>query len=165
MKFVKFVPALVASVVLTACSTASDVVSSTADAVTKTTETVVDNVSKTAKKVSDKLNMSTKSVVYQCQNKTVVSAAYVFEGKSATSVTLMVGKQPIGNLALDENAPNPMTFASKDYRWHTDESFSLENFDKSSSVMLFKIGKDSDEILAKNCKINVSETKILNKTN
>ncbi|OOF64926.1 hypothetical protein [Rodentibacter sp. Ppn85] len=174
MKLMKFAPALAAALVLSACSTASDVVSSTTNAVSKTTDAVVDGVSQAAttvkdgvsgavKTVTDKFDTTTKSVVYLCQNNTLVTATYGFEGEKAKSVNLTVGKKIIKGLAVNEKAPNPVTFESKTHRWNADEAFSLKTFDKSESVMLTQLGKKTDTILAKNCRIDEAATAKLNK--
>ncbi|KMK51976.1 hypothetical protein RO21_03300 [[Actinobacillus] muris] len=174
MKLMKFAPALAAALVLSACSTASDVVSSTTNAVSKTADavssgvsqaatTVKDGVSDAVKTVTDKFDTTTKSVVYHCQNNTLVTATYGFEGEKAKSVNLTLGKKVIKGLMVDDKAPNPVTFESKTHRWNTDETFSLATFDKSSSVMLTKLGKQTDQILAKNCRIDEAETAKLNK--
>ncbi|OOF79458.1 hypothetical protein BKG96_01920 [Rodentibacter caecimuris] len=170
MKLIKFTPAFLAALVVSACSTASDV----ANAANKTTDAVVDGVSQAAttvkdgvsgamKTVTDKFDTTTKSVVYLCQNNTLVTATYGFEGEKAKSVNLTVGKKIIKGLTVNEKAPNPVTFESKAYRWNADEAFSLKTFDKSASVMLTQLGKQTDTILAKNCRIDEAATAKLNK--
>ncbi|AOF52519.1 hypothetical protein BKG91_08575 [Rodentibacter caecimuris] len=173
MKLMKFAPALAAALVLSACSTASDVVSNTTDAISKTTNAVVggasqavtsvkDGVSSTVKTVTDKLDTATKSAVYLCKDNTLVIATYGFEAGKAKNVNIAFGKKAIKDLKVNEKAPNPVTFESKSYRWNADVDFSLETFDKSSSVMLTKLGKQTDQILVKNCKIDELATAKMN---
>lgn len=167
MKLVKFAPALAAALVLSACSTASDVVSNTTDAVvggvSQAATSVKDGVSGAVKTVTDKFDTTTKSVVYLCGDNKLVTASYLFEGGKAKNVNITFGKEVIKNLKVNEKAPNPVTFESKSYRWNADADFSLETFDKSSSVMLTKLGKKSDQILAKYCKIDEAATAQINK--
>ncbi|TDQ59814.1 hypothetical protein EDC45_0476 [Mesocricetibacter intestinalis] len=147
-KTMGFIPLLAGALILSACS-----VRQPAPTQTKVTEAH----SLQAKSVK-------KSVLYRCQNKQRVTATYHFEGEQVKSVDILLGNnRQIKGLPLDNKAPNPVTFASKQYRWHADSTFSLATFAQSSSVMLFELGEERDLILAKNCRIDSAATVKLNK--
>ncbi|WGE90396.1 hypothetical protein [Actinobacillus genomosp. 1] len=170
MKGIKFISALSFAALLAACSTANDVASNVSNAASATTNavkegaTAVSNgVSNTVNTVKNKLTASSKTVVYQCQNNKTVVATYDFEGEKATGLTLTVNDVAVKELMRDEKNKDFASFASKTHVWNLDETFSLSTFNKTEAGMLFKKGKNADEILAKNCEVNQTATAKLNK--
>lgn len=169
MKLVKFIPALAATMVLAACSTASDAVSSVGSAVSNTVDATTTAVKDGATAVKDGvesaknavMGKSTKAVAYTCQNNTVVVANYSFDGEKATGVSLIVNKKAVKGLARDDKNTDFTSFASASHVWNVDAGLTAATFDKSTDGMLFKKGKDSDQILAKSCQVNVEATKKL----
>lgn len=182
MKLVKFIPAIGASLVLAACSTVGDVASGAANAVGNVASAAGNAVSSTASAVGNTVTSgasavgnavtgaastttvptTSKAIVYSCSNRKTVTATYAFEGEKAKAVNLIIGKTKINALLRDDNAKDAATFASDAFSWSVDENFSLTNFDKTDSGILFKKGANSDEILAKLCKVNKSATKKAN---
>ncbi|UKH14676.1 hypothetical protein [Actinobacillus pleuropneumoniae] len=69
----------------------------------------------------------------------------------------------VKELMRDEKNKDFASFASKTHVWNLDETFSLSTFNKTEAGMLFKKGKNADEILAKNCEVNQTATAKLNK--
>ncbi|OOR99596.1 hypothetical protein B0187_04600 [Haemophilus paracuniculus] len=185
MKLVKLLSAIAVATALSACSTASDVASSATNAVSNAASSVAngvsnvatgvaDGVSNTVTKVKDtaagkvettttKLDTTSKTVVYSCQQKKSVTATYAFENGQVKAVNLKLGKQAINGLMLDANSSDVVSFASKGYRWNVDTDFSLENAEKTTAIHLAKIGKQSDQLLAKLCEVNKSATARYNK--
>ncbi|SUT87121.1 Uncharacterised protein [Actinobacillus ureae] len=174
MKSIKFISALSLATLLAACSTASDVASTvsegvsnaasaTTNAVKEGATAVSNGVSNTVNTVKNKLTASSKTVVYQCQNSKTVVATYDFEGEKATGLTLTVNDVAVKELMRDEKNKDFASFASKTHVWNLDETFSLSTFNKTEAGMLFKKGKNADEILAKNCEVNQTATAKLNK--
>lgn len=177
MKLVKFVPAIAATLVLAACSTANDVASSSVSAVSNTagavTESasnvgvaVVNSVSGTAevtqasvKTSVGKINTTSKSVAYKCLNKVKVSATYAFEGDKPKAVNLQLGKKVITGLLYDASNQDQPTFKSDKYVWNLDNDFYQDIY--KSGAMLTEDGKDSDMILAKLCEVDKATTKRL----
>ncbi|WGE32865.1 hypothetical protein NYR60_04480 [Actinobacillus genomosp. 2] len=174
MKAIKLVSALSLATILAACSTASDVASNvtegvsnvasaTTNAVKEGATAVSNGVSNTVTTVKNKLTASSKTVVYQCQNNKAVVATYNFEGEKATGLTLTVNDVAVKDLMRDDNNKDFTSFASKTHVWNVDNNFALKTFNKTEAGMLFKKGKNSDEILAKNCEVNQTATAKLNK--
>lgn len=177
MKLVKFVPAIAATLVLAACSTASDVASSTAGAVSNAagavTETVsnagaavvntvsgaADSTQAAVKTQVEKISTTSKSVAYKCLNKVKVSATYAFEGDKPKAVNLQLGKKVITGLLYDASNQDQPTFKSDKYVWNLDNDFYQDIY--KSGAMLTEDGKDSDMILAKLCEVDKAATKRL----
>lgn len=174
MKLVKLLSAIAVATALSACSTASDVASSATNAVSNAAGAVTEGVSNTVTNVKEtvagkvettttKLDTTSKTVVYSCQQKKSVTATYAFENGQVKAVNLKLGKKAINGLMLDANSSDVVSFASKGYRWNVDTDFSLENAEKTTAIHLAKIGKQSDQLLAKLCEVNKSATARYNK--
>lgn len=174
MKLVKLLSAIAVATALSACSTASDVASSATNAVSNAASAVTEGVSNTVTNVKEtvagkvettttKLDTTSKTVVYSCQQKKSVTATYAFKNGKVKAVNLKLGKKAINGLMLDPNSSDVVSFASKGYRWNVDTDFSLENAEKTTAIHLAKIGKQSDQLLAKLCEVNKSATARYNK--
>ncbi|WP_150539374.1 hypothetical protein [Actinobacillus vicugnae] len=174
MKLTKFASALSLATLLAACATASDVASTvtegasnaasaTTNAVKEGANAVSTSVSNTVNTVKNKLTTSSKTVVYQCQSNKTVVASYEFEGEKAISSTLSVNDVAVKGLMRNEKNKDFASFESKTHVWNLDDTFTLSTFNKTEAGMLFKKGKNADEILAKNCEINQTATAKLNK--
>lgn len=148
MKLIKFIPAVMATVVLAACSTATK---------------VENTMEKAGEEMKAAMTETSRTVVYTCQRNKQVVASYAFTGEKATGVTLTVNNVAVKGLMRDDNNKDLASFTSKSHIWNVENSFNLANFDKTSGVMLFQKGKKSDKILAKDCAVNVAETAKLNK--
>ena len=144
MKLVKFVSVFTVASALAACATSEQ---------------------PAEKAVKAEPVKSERVVVYNCQNKTKVVAAYDFTDNQATGLTLTVNNKVIKDLERDAEAKDFVTFKSQTHVWNLDEGFDLANYDKKTAVTLYKKGKKADKILAKNCEINQKETAKLNVNN
>lgn len=144
MKFIKFLPAVAATVVLAACS-------STTEPVEQKVEPVVE------------LPTTTKAVAYRCQGKKTLTATYTFSGEEVKSAVLKLGKKELGEFTRDTTASADFTtFVAGDYLWNADAGLTLSTFDKTEGSNLFKKGKNSDAIIAKDCRLNAKATAKLN---
>lgn len=181
MKLVKFIPAIAATLVLSACSSAEKVADtaavvnetavSTVETVTSSAEKAVETVNAVAnpgavkntsvKTSSQKLNTEAKSVAYQCLNKVKVSATYAFDGETPKAVNLLVGKKAINGLVFDIADKDSVTFKNAKYEWSLDNSFYTDMH--KAGAMLTQKGKTTDQILAKLCDVNLKATEKLNK--
>lgn len=177
MTLVKFAPAVLATLVLAACSTAekaspnvqptpntSTVVTDTVSKVENAVSTVAgsDSVRNTQATVqSHTLATHSKSVVYRCLNKKTVTATYAFDGETPKAVNLLVGDVAINGLGFDTQAPDGDRFHSDKYSWDLDLGFSYKTIE-TKGAMLTQYGKGSDEILAKLCKVDKRATKRIN---
>lgn len=170
-------------------SGATEAVSNTAGAVTETVSTVGTAVSNTVTgsnvatntvnsvataggdavkntKVlteTQKIATTSKTVVYRCLNKTTITANYAFDGETPKAVNLRVGKKAINGLVYDGSDKDFAAFKSSRYSWSLDEGFSFANADKTGG-MLTKLGKKTDQIMGKQCKVDSSATKRMNKS-
>lgn len=184
MKLVKFVPAVAATLVLAACSAGSNVVSNTADAVGNAANAVTGAVTATSNAVTGiattvketaageltkteaLLPTQNKSVVYDCQNNTTVTATYAFHNEDVKGANLKVGKTAIKGFVTNAELSQKLdavTFVSGQYSFSVENGLTYSNAEKATAIMLTKHGKKADQILAKNCKINESATARLNK--
>ncbi|QIM62661.1 hypothetical protein A1D29_04790 [Pasteurellaceae bacterium Orientalotternb1] len=159
MKLVKFVPAIAATFVLAACSTTNDMPQPAKEMPMATTETVGNGVQVSNQAVMTK----TKSVAYKCNSGQVV-VAYAFQDNDAKSANVRLGKgkpEIHGFLISPEwsqKVDSPV-FTSGDYVLTSDKGLTFDTATKTDLVMVTK----GDQILAKNCKINKTATKLLNK--
>ncbi|AHG77120.1 hypothetical protein [Mannheimia varigena] len=177
MKLVKFVPALAATLVLAACSNANnqpapqptvDPVTKAADQATQQVNEIAGNAARGAAAVKvEKATDGSKSIVYRCQSGKLVTANYVFQGDDARAVNLVLqnGKktQKIPTLARDDANQDFTSFKSDNYIWNVSTGFTLANATGETTGMLTKLGKGSDEILAKLCDVDKQLTSRLNK--
>lgn len=178
MKCVKFVPAVLAALVLSACSmpekVATDSVGTVANAGMGVagTENVahqsVQTVSEAGSAENTQLITQTqpiataaKSVVYHCLNNVKVSATYAFDGEKPKAVNLKVGKKAINGLSYDSQDKDSVTFKSASYEWSLENDFYQDPH--SAGGMLTKKGKSFDQIIAKLCEVNKTTTKRLDK--
>lgn len=155
MKLIKFVPALAAALVLSACSQT-----------TKMAESAANTMSAAANAITEAVVPATKTervVAYTCNKKPVI-VTYSFVGKDAVGATVMLGKKPVQEVLKRDTKNHDFTsFISENYIWNADMGLTLDTADKTEGVMLFKKGQKVDEILAKNCSINTLATTGLNK--
>lgn len=112
--------------------------------------------------VLNQAELSSKAVVYQCQNKVVVSANYDFAGEKAIGLTLTVNDVAVKSLMRDETNKDFASFVSPTHMWNMDETFTLSTFNKTEPGILFRKGANSDEILAKACVVDQVTTAKLN---
>ena len=132
MKFVKFLPAL--ATVMIALPT----------------------YAKAAPTVTD------KTVVYSCNKKTV-TAVYQFENQEPTGAMVSIGNKIIAkNFTRDKSQSDFTSFTSGKYVWNVDSGLTLDTFDSVFPVNLVQKGKNSDQIIIKNCDINAEATKKAN---
>ncbi|HGO5854032.1 TPA: hypothetical protein ACK3JH_000892 [Mannheimia haemolytica] len=175
MKLVKFVPALAATLVLAACSNASnqpapqpaqDAVAKAAEQATQQVNEIAGNAPRATGAVAvEKATDGKKSIVYRCQSGKRVTANYVFQGEEAKAVNLLVqnGKktQKIPTLTRDVKNQDSTSFKADKYSWDLDTGFSLSSNDQSG--MLTKYGAKTDTIVAKLCDVDKALTSKLNK--
>lgn len=188
MKLVKFVPAIAATLVLAACSTAENMVSSTTNAVSSAASATTNAVSNaasattnavsnaatatkeavtgTVSKTTEMLPTRNKSVVYSCSNKTTVTATYAFHNEEVKGANLKVGKTAINGFIVNPELSQKLdsaTFTSGKYILSVNKDLAYSTAEKAEMVMLTKQGKQMDTIVAKNCSIDATATARLNK--
>lgn len=142
MKLTKFVPVLLASAVLAAC--AQDPVK----VIEKADEQGVNKV-----------------VAYNCgaDNNTSMVVTYSFVGENAKTAKVLLNNQPIQDTFVrnpNQKSDDLAEFVAVagNYTLNIDNSFSLRNYADIPVNMLFS----NNNILAKNCQIDVSVTAQLN---
>lgn len=174
MKLVKFVPALAATLVLSACSNnqapsqpVQDVVTQAAETAAKQVENVASTGHGTAAVKVEKATDGSKSVVYRCQSGKRVTATYAFQGEEPKAVNLVLKEgrksHKIPTLTRDAENQDFTSFKSDNYIWNVSTGFTLSNANAETTGMLTKLGKGSDEILAKLCDVDKKLTSKLNK--
>lgn len=135
MKLVKWVPALAATLVLAACSTATDA------------SKAADNASLEAQKSQQEPRRKPihgeRTINYTCLNNVKVSATYTFVEGRPKKVDLKIGKKVFKDLPLDSDSTEGIVFQSKKYVWNINRT----------GAMLTERGKGSDNILAKLCDV------------
>lgn len=147
MNLTKILPAFAAVVVLSAC--AKD-----APEMTKSSAQIAEM--QTLPTITD------KTVVYSC-NKQTVTAVYQFENQEPVAAMVSVGDGIIAKDFTRDKSQNDFTsFVSGDYVWNVDSGLTLDKFDSVVPVNLIQKGKSSDNIIVKNCDINVKATKKAN---
>lgn len=184
MHLTKLIPALTATLVLSACSTGTTVEKTTesvvqaasqannsVEAVSSSVEKSVEVVNAVAnpaavkntviKSTEQKLDTHSESIIYRCLNKVRVSATYAFDGETPKAVNLLVGNKTVNGLAFDTNEKDSVAFKSTEYEWSLENSFYKSP--QKSGAMLIKKGTETDEILAKLCEVDVKSTKKLAK--
>ena len=140
MKFINFLPAAAAAIVLSACAQEAPKVEKAPEAVA------------VAPTITD------KTVVYSCNKKTV-TAVYQFENQEPTTAMVSVGNKIIAkDFARDKSQTDFTSFTSGNYVWNVDSGLTLDKFDSVVPVNLLQKGKQSDKIIVKNCSVNAKAT-------
>lgn len=177
MKFVKFLPTVLAALVLSACSSSDSQTTAEQQSQAKMEQTI-QATEQRAKEVAEKIQgevtvdvtkatNGTKSVVYRCLNNKRVSATYAFQDDEVKAVNLVVGRgknaKQIPTLLRDMNNPDFTAFKSEQYMWNVENGFNLQNATTKAGGNLTQIGTSSDTILAKLCNVDKVATSRLKK--
>lgn len=171
MKFIKLLPTLGAIAVLAACSTASDIASSTVNAVGNAGSAVVDGTKAAGGAVVDgakaagnvvadgatatkDLLTGSKTVSYTCDasgktNQPVV-AVYTFSNGEPSTATVTINKKVVGkDLKVDTAYKDGVKFISGTKVWSLDTGFNSKTAETTVPVMF----TSNNQILAKNCAV------------
>lgn len=160
MKFVKFLPSVLATVVLAACANVSEVASSTASAVGDAGSAVVDGAKATGNAVSSGVKATkeaitgTKKITYTCsvngKANQPVSAVYTFNKGEPATATVTINKKVVGkNLKVDTTYTDGVKFVAGQKVWSLDTGFNAQTAETTAPVMFTA----NDVILAKNCAV------------
>ena len=165
MKLVKFVPAIAATLVLAACSTAENVVSSTTNAVsnaasattnavsnaaTATKDAVVGTMKGASNALSSKPTFETAAYFCDVQGKKnqVVSATYAFVNGKIDTATITINRKVVGQeMKLDPSYKDGTQFVEGKKVWALEGGFTQATASKTMPIMF----TDNNQILAKNC--------------
>ncbi|MCT8695100.1 Holliday junction resolvase [Glaesserella parasuis] len=147
MKLVKLLPTFAAAAILTACSTVSDVASSTANIEGNAGSTAVDSIT-----AAKNITTGSKTVTYTCsvngKTNQPVSAVYTFNNGEPSTATVTVNKKVVGeNLKVDATYQDGVKFVSGTNVWSLDIGFSAKTAETTVPVMFTA----NNQILAKNC--------------
>lgn len=171
MKLIKLLPTLGAIAVLAACSTASDIASSTVNAVGNAGSAVVDGAKAAGGAVVDgakaagnvvadgatatkDLLTGSKTVSYTCDasgktNQPVV-AVYTFSNGEPSTATVTINKKVVGkDLKVDTAYKDGVKFISGTKVWSLDTGFNSKTAETTVPVMF----TSNNQILAKNCAV------------
>ena len=171
MKLIKLLPTLGAIAVLAACSTASDIASSTVSAVGNAGSAVVDGAKAAGGAVVDgakaagnvvadgatatkDLLTGSKTVSYTCDasgktNQPVV-AVYTFSNGEPSTATVTINKKVVGkDLKADTAYKDGVKFVSGTKVWSLDTGFNSKTAETTVPVMF----TSNNQILAKNCAV------------
>ncbi len=171
MKLIKLLPTLGAIAVLAACSTASDIASSTVSAVGSAGSAVVDGAKAAGGAVVDgakaagnvvadgatatkDLLTGSKTVSYTCDasgktNQPVV-AVYTFSNGEPSTATVTINKKVVGkDLKVDTAYKDGVKFVSGTKVWSLDTGFNSKTAETTVPVMF----TSNNQILAKNCAV------------
>ncbi|EEV24533.1 excinuclease ABC subunit A [Actinobacillus minor 202] len=171
MKLIKLLPTLGAIAVLAACSTASDIASSTVSAVGNAGSAVVDGAKAAGGAVVDgakaagnvvadgatatkDLLTGSKTVSYTCDasgktNQPVV-AVYTFSNGEPSTATVTINKKVVGkDLKVDTAYKDGVKFVSGTKVWSLDTGFNSKTAETTVPVMF----TSNNQILAKNCAV------------
>lgn len=171
MKLIKLLPTLGAIAVLAACSTASDIASSTVNAVGNAGSAVVDGAKAAGGAVVDgaksagnvvadgatatkDLLTGSKTVSYTCDasgktNQPVV-AVYTFSNGEPSTATVTINKKVVGkDLKVDTAYKDGVKFVSGTKVWSLDTGFNSKTAETTVPVMF----TSNNQILAKNCAV------------
>ncbi|WP_303820153.1 Holliday junction resolvase [Actinobacillus minor] len=171
MKLIKLLPTLGAIAVLAACSTASDIASSTVSAVGNAGSAVVDSAKAAGGAVVDgakaagnvvadgatatkDLLTGSKTVSYTCDasgktNQPVV-AVYTFSNGEPSTATVTINKKVVGkDLKVDPAYKDGVKFVSGTKVWSLDTGFNSKTAETTVPVMF----TSNNQILAKNCAV------------
>ncbi|MCT8689993.1 Holliday junction resolvase [Glaesserella parasuis] len=147
MKLVKLLPTFAAAAILTACSTVSDVASSTANIEGNAGSTAVDSIT-----AAKNITTGSKTVTYTCsvngKTNQPVSAVYTFNNGEPSTATVTLNKTVVGeNLKVDATYQDGVKFVSGTNVWSLDIGFSAKTAETTVPVMFTA----NNQILAKNC--------------
>ncbi|MDE3944123.1 Holliday junction resolvase [Glaesserella parasuis] len=147
MKLVKLLPTFAAAAILTACSTVSDVASSTANIEGNAGSTAVDSTT-----AAKNITTGSKTVTYTCsvngKTNQPVSAVYTFNNGEPSTATVTINKRVVGeNLKVDATYQDGVKFVSGTNVWSLDIGFSAKTAETTVPVMFTA----NNQILAKNC--------------
>lgn len=147
MKLVKLLPTFAAAAVLAACSTVSDVASSTANIEGNAGSTAVDSIT-----AAKNITTGSKTVTYTCsvngKTNQPVSAVYTFNNGEPSTATVTINKKVVGeNLKVDATYQDGVKFVSGTNVWSLDIGFSAKTAETTVPVMFTA----NNQILAKNC--------------
>ncbi|MDE4023451.1 Holliday junction resolvase [Glaesserella parasuis] len=147
MKLVKLLPTFAAAAILTACSTVSDVASSTANIEGNAGSTAVDSTT-----AAKNITTGSKTVTYTCsvngKTNQPVSAVYTFNNGEPSTATVTISKKVVGeNLKVDATYQDGVKFVSGTNVWSLDIGFSAKTAETTVPVMFTA----NNQILAKNC--------------
>ncbi|ATW43617.1 hypothetical protein [Glaesserella parasuis] len=147
MKLVKLLPTFAAAAILTACSTVSDVASSTANIEGNAGSTAVDSTT-----AAKNITTGSKTVTYTCsvngKTNQPVSAVYTFNNGEPSTATVTINKKVVGeNLKVDATYQDGVKFVSGTNVWSLDIGFSAKTAETTVPVMFTA----NNQILAKNC--------------
>ncbi|KDD81812.1 Holliday junction resolvase [Glaesserella parasuis] len=149
MKLVKLLPTFAAAAILTACSTVSDVASSTANIEGNAGSTAVDSIT-----AAKNITTGSKTVTYTCsvngKTNQPVSAVYTFNNGEPSTATVTINKKVVGeNLKVDATYQDGVKFVSGTNVWSLDIGFSAKTAETTVPVMFTA----NNQILAKNCTV------------
>ncbi|MDO9924407.1 Holliday junction resolvase [Glaesserella parasuis] len=149
MKLVKLLPTFAAAAILTACSTVSDVASSTANIEGNAGSTAVDSTT-----AAKNITTGSKTVTYTCsvngKTNQPVSAVYTFNNGEPSTATVTINKKVVGeNLKVDATYQDGVKFVSGTNVWSLDIGFSAKTAETTVPVMFTA----NNQILAKNCTV------------
>ncbi|MWQ70716.1 Holliday junction resolvase [Glaesserella parasuis] len=149
MKLVKLLPTFAAAAVLAACSTVSDVASSTANIEGNAGSTAVDSTT-----AAKNITTGSKTVTYTCsvngKTNQPVSAVYTFNNGEPSTATVTINKKVVGeNLKVDATYQDGVKFVSGTNVWSLDIGFSAKTAETTVPVMFTA----NNQILAKNCTV------------
>ncbi|MCT8633867.1 Holliday junction resolvase [Glaesserella parasuis] len=147
MKLVKLLPTFAAAAILTACSTVSDVASSTANIEGNAGSTAVDSIT-----AAKNITTGSKTVTYTCsvngKTNQPVSAVYTFNNGEPSTATVTINEKVVGeNLKVDATYQDGVKFVSGTNVWSLDIGFSAKTAETTVPVMFTA----NNQILAKNC--------------
>ncbi|MCT8629918.1 Holliday junction resolvase [Glaesserella parasuis] len=147
MKLVKLLPTFAAAAILTACSTVSDVASSTANIEGNAGSTAVDSIT-----AAKNITTGSKTVTYTCsvngKTNQPVSAVYTFNNGEPSPATVTINQKVVGeNLKVDATYQDGVKFVSGTNVWSLDIGFSAKTAETTVPVMFTA----NNQILAKNC--------------
>ncbi|MDP0075492.1 Holliday junction resolvase [Glaesserella parasuis] len=149
MKLVKLLPTFAAAAILTACSTVSDVASSTANIEGNAGSTAVDSIT-----AAKNITTGSKTVTYTCsvngKTNQPVSAVYTFNNGEPSTATVTINKKVVGeNLKVDATYQDGVKFVSGTNVWSLDMGFNAKTAETTVPVMFTA----NNQILAKNCTV------------
>ncbi|MWQ64071.1 Holliday junction resolvase [Glaesserella parasuis] len=147
MKLVKLLPTFAAAAILTACSTVSDVASSTANIEGNAGSTAVDSIT-----AAKNITTGSKTVTYTCsvngKTNQPVLAVYTFNNGEPSTATVTINKKVVGeNLKVDATYQDGVKFVSGKKVWSLDMGFNAKTAETTVPVMFTA----NNQILAKNC--------------
>ncbi|MCT8555534.1 Holliday junction resolvase [Glaesserella parasuis] len=149
MKLVKLLPTFAAAAILTACSTVSDVASSTANIEGNAGSTAVDSTT-----AAKNITTGSKTIAYICsvngKTNQPVLAVYTFNNGEPSTATVTINKKVVGkNLKVDTTYQDGVKFVSGKKVWSLDMGFNAKTAETTVPVMFTA----NNQILAKNCTV------------